>query len=146
MTSDNKIENIEKSMTWMLLGLIGVYVFVNAIGFIGPFWAGLRNENADEQLGHSRDLLVIAQKFNRWFSLLFIISAWHLANIHETRYGRWVIVAFGACVSGSYFCERMFYESSPDSPVLIIFSGFQFFSLIVYIALIRKCLRTLRST
>jgi hypothetical protein len=145
MTAISKIENIERSITWVLLGLFGVFVFVSVLGALSPLWALWRYELADEAASHSRDLLEMARAIAPWFSLLFIVAAWHLGKAARTTYGRWIVVAFGVSVSVTFMAEQLF-DISLISPVWGVFFGFQFISLLVYLALIRKYLRDSRLT
>ena len=145
MTVTGKIENIERSITWVLLGLLGTIVFVNALGALSPLWAVWRYETAEETLTHSRDLLEMARAIGPWFSILFVVAAWHLGRVSKTPYGRWIIVAFGVIVSGTFIGELLF-DVPFDSLYFGVLFGFQFVSLLVFMALVRKYLRDLRLT
>lgn len=145
MTANSKIENIKRSITWVLLGLLGVFVFVNVLGALSPFWALWRYETAEEAASHSRDLIEMARAITPWFSLLFVVAAWHLGKAAKTKIGRWIVVAFGVSVSATFMGELLF-DIPLNSPVWGAFYGFQFVSLLVYLALVRKYLRDLRLT
>ena len=145
MTAISKIENIERSITWVLLGLLGTVVFVNVLGALSPLWAVWRYETAEETVSHSRDLLEMARTIGPWFSILFVVAAWHLGKVSKTPYGRWIVVAFGVIVSGTFIGELLF-DLPFDSLVWSVFFGFQFVSLLVFLALVRKFLRDLRLT
>ena len=145
MTAISKIENIEKSITWVLLGLLGTFLFVNVLGALSPLWAVWRYETAEETFSHSRDLLEMAQVIGPWISFLFVVAAWHLGKVAKTLYGRWIVVVFGVFVSGTFVGELLF-EIPFDSPISSVFIGFQFVSLLVFMALVRKYLRVLRLT
>ena len=145
MTAISKIKSIENSITWVLLGLFGTFILVNILGFLSPLWAVWRYETAEETLGHSRDLLEMARVIGPWFSFLFIVAAWHLGKVAVTPYGRWIVVAFGVFVSGTFLGELLF-NIPFDSPFLGAIYGFQFVCLLVFMVLIRKYLRVLRLT
>ena len=145
MTALSEFESIEKSITWVILGLFGTFILVNILGFLSPLWAVWRYETAEETLSHSGDLLQMAREIGPWFSFLFIVAAWHLGKIAITPYGRWVVVAFGVLVSGTFIGELLF-DIPFDSPFWGAIYGFQFVSLLVFMVLIRKYLRVLRLT
>lgn len=145
MTAISKIGNIERSITWVLLGLLGTIVFVNVLGALSPLWAVWRYETAEETLSHSRDLLEMARTIGPWFSTFFVVAAWHLGRVSKTPYGRWIVVAFGVLVSGTFIGELLF-DIPFDSLYFGVLFGFQFVSLLVFMALVRKSLRDLRLT
>jgi len=145
MTAISKIENIERSITFVLLGLLGAFVFVNVLGALSPLWAVWRYETAEETISHSRDLLEIASAIGPWFSFLFVVAAWHLGKVAKTPYGRWIVVVFGVFLSIT-FIGGLLFDIPFDSPVWSVFFGFQFVSLLVFLALVRKFLRDLRLT
>ena len=145
MTAISKIENIERSITWVLLGLLGTFVFVNVLGALSPLWAVWRYELPEEAARHSRDLLELARAIAPWFSLLFVVAAWNLGKVAKTTYGRWIVVAFGVSVSVTFMGELLF-DIPLNSLVWGVFFGFQFISLLVFMALVRKYLRDLRLT
>ncbi len=143
MTAISKIETIETSITWVLLGLLGTFVFVNVLGALSPFWAVWRYEVAEETVSHSRDLLEMARAIGPWFSFLFVVAAWHLGKVANTPYGRWIVVAFGIFVSATFIGELLF-DIPIDSLIWGVLLTFQFVSLLVFMALVRKYLRDLR--
>ena len=108
MTAINKIENIQRAITWLLLGLLGTFLFVNVLGALSPLWAAWRYETAEQTLSHSRDLLELAQIIGPWFSCLFIVAAWHLGKVAKTPYERWFVVVYGVTVSGTFVGEMLF--------------------------------------
>ena len=145
MTVINKIESIRRSISWVILGMLGTLLLVNVLGALSPFWAVWRYESAEQSLSHSRDLLELAQVIGPWFSSLFIVAAWHLGKVAKTPYERWIVVVFSVIVSGTFVGELLF-DIPFDSPIGGVLIGFQFVSLLVFMVLVRRYLRVLQLT
>jgi hypothetical protein len=145
MDTLSPIERIRKALSWVIFGLLGTVVLVNIFGFLSPFWAMWRYETAEELAAHSRDVLELGRLIGPWFSLLFLYGSWHLGQAAKTNFGRWTITIGGALVSAAYIA-RLLLQFTADSLVgqlfSNLFSGFQFLSLLLFLVLVWRFLRS----
>jgi hypothetical protein len=141
MKARSKIEYVEKALAGVILGLLGTIVLVNILGFISPIWVAWRYETVEESVAHSRDVLELGRTIGPWFSLLFLYGAWQLAQTQKTIIGRWTITLVGALVSATYIGEAL-YDIWANPLIGNLFYGFQFLSLLLFLALIRRVLQS----
>jgi hypothetical protein len=141
MKARSNIEYVERALAGVILGLLGTVVLVNILGFISPIWTAWRYEAAEESLAHSSDVLEIGRTIGPWFSLLFLYGAWQLAQTQKTTIGRWMITLVGALVPATFIGE-VFYDIWANPLIGTLFYGFQFLSLLLFLALIRRVLQS----
>ena len=141
MEARSNIENVEKALFWVILGLLGTVVLVNIFGFFSPVWGMWRNVAIEESAAHSSELLDLGRAVVPWFSLLFLFGAWKLAQTAKTLIGRWMITLVGVLVSSTYIGELLF-DIWANPLIGTLFSGFQFLSLLLFLVFVRRVLRS----
>lgn len=111
-----QLKHVQSSLGWCLIGLLLTDLLINVIGFVSPFWGVWRHPG---ELYVSRDLLHFWQPIVAWFSICFVVAAWHLARTVRSTVARIGILAMGVLVVaaevGSGFARRAMEQA--DSPV-----------------------------
>lgn len=90
-----ELKHLQGALGWTLLGLLVTEGLINLISFVSPFW-GLAT--APGSLEASRDLLKFWQPIVPWFSVVFVVAAWHLAMTTRTLAARAGVLAMGVLV------------------------------------------------
>ena len=112
-----QLKHLQSALGWSLIGLLLTYVLINIIGFASPFW-GLWRHPGDIHASHN--LLRAWQPITPWFSVLFVVAAWHLAMTTRSMIARAAIVAAGFLVPvahiGSRVARRAMEQAGPTTP------------------------------
>lgn len=90
-----QLKHVQGALGWCLVGLLLTYALINVIGFASPFW-GLWRYPGDPHASHG--LLHFWQPVTPWFSICFVVAAWHLVKTVRATVARVGIVAMGVLV------------------------------------------------
>jgi len=75
---ENPLNSLAKSFKYFLLGMLFFPVLINFIGFVGPFLSHFTHGKDSE---HYSDLLNIFRLILPFFSLYFLLGAYHLSKL-----------------------------------------------------------------
>lgn len=142
------MRHVQSTLGWSLIGFLVTSVLINVIGFISPLWGQWMHP---DDLYASLDLLHLWQPITPWFSVCFVIAAWHLAMTTRASAARVCVIAMGALVPvayvGSSFARRaMAQADSPVPPQLpaaisVFATAYLWLAALVFLALVWRAVR-----
>lgn len=149
----SQLKHIQSTLGWFLVGLLMTYVLINIIGFVSPFWALWMYPEVSDA---SRNLLDFWQPITPWFSVCFVVAAWHLSLTARAMVARVCIVVMGVIVPiayiGSSFTSRAIEQTEPlvatKLPAImnILSNAYLGLATIIFISLIWRAVRQTNNT
>lgn len=103
-----QLKHVQSALGWCALGLLLTVVLINVIGLISPFWGLLLHP--DDPYA-SRNLLNFWQPITPWFSVCFIVAAWHLALAFQSMAARVCVIVLGILVPVAYIGSGLIHRA-----------------------------------
>ncbi len=149
----SQLKHVQSTLGWCFVSAMSTYALINLIGFASPFW-GLWRYPEDPYAW--RSLLTFWQPITVWFSIFFVVAAWHLSKLVETIFARIAVLLVGALVMvaeiGAHFARRAADLAGSDERTLVLKSlntiagGYVGLAALVAIALLWRAVRQSNSS
>lgn len=143
-----QLKHVQSTLGWLLIGLIVTYASINVIGFISPFWGQWLHPGDPHA---SNDLLQFWRPITPWFSVCFVIAAWHLAMTLRSIVARVCVIVMGVLIPvaeiGSSFAQRATnHADSVNSPQATFFldtlvNAYLGLAALIFIVLVWRAVR-----
>jgi hypothetical protein len=134
------LEKTRRSLGWFILGYLLTTVLITLLAFLSPFWATVRYTATADRLDHARDLLTVGRPLTAFFSVCFVVGAWHLAGTARSLPVRVALVCLALVLFLSHMLP-LFLDSPARDFVSFGRDFIEMFAVVAFTSLVWRNLR-----